>query len=39
MENLADILRSMECQNTLKGFIVAGFWTWDDLLNITEAEL
>jgi len=39
MENLADILRSMGMSEYLKGFIVAGFWTCDDLLNITEAEL
>jgi hypothetical protein len=39
MGNRADTLRSMGMSEYRKGFIVAGFWTWDDLLNITEAEL
>jgi hypothetical protein len=39
MENPADILCSMGMSEYLKGFIVAGFRTWDDPLNITEAEL
>ncbi|KFY83176.1 hypothetical protein V498_08251 [Pseudogymnoascus sp. VKM F-4517 (FW-2822)] len=39
METLTDILRSLGISEYLDGFIAAGFLTWTDLLDITEAEL
>jgi hypothetical protein len=39
METLTDILRSLGISEYLGGFIAAGFLTWTDLLDITEAEL
>ncbi|KFX94640.1 hypothetical protein O988_06177 [Pseudogymnoascus sp. VKM F-3808] len=39
METLADILHSLGISEYLGSFIAAGFLTWTDLLDITEAEL
>jgi hypothetical protein len=39
MERLAGILCSLGLSEYFGDFIVAGFWTWDDLLDVTEAEL
>ncbi|KFY50476.1 hypothetical protein V495_00239 [Pseudogymnoascus sp. VKM F-4514 (FW-929)] len=39
METLADILHSLGISKYLGSFIAAGFLTWTDLLDITEAEL
>jgi hypothetical protein len=39
MESLTDVLRSLSISQYFDDFIAAGFFTWDDLLDITEAEL
>ncbi|KFZ24334.1 hypothetical protein V502_01185 [Pseudogymnoascus sp. VKM F-4520 (FW-2644)] len=39
MERLTDIVRSLGISEYLGDFIAAGFFTWDDLLDITVAEL
>jgi hypothetical protein len=37
-ESLADISRSLGISEYLGDFITAGFFAWDDLLDITEIE-
>ncbi len=39
MERLTDVMCLLGISDYLGDFIAAGFWTWDDLLDITEAEL
>lgn len=39
MESLTDVLRSLSISQYFDDFIAAGFFTWHDLLDITEAEL
>ncbi|KFZ00734.1 hypothetical protein V500_00961 [Pseudogymnoascus sp. VKM F-4518 (FW-2643)] len=39
MKSLTYILRSLGISEYLGDFIAAGFFTWNDLLDITEAEL
>ena len=39
MESLTDILHSLGISEYFGGFIAAGFFTWDDLIDITEAEV
>jgi hypothetical protein len=39
MERLTGILRSVAISEYLGDFIAAGFFTWNDLLNITVSHL